>query len=69
MVKCESQNCNHAAVATVYWPGSAPLRMCHSCGLRATGVAHAMSFRLTVEALEVVPGPSACLTREQLFGA
>lgn len=68
-VKCGTKTCDKQAVGVVHWPGNQPLPMCHGCGLRATNIAQAMGFTLSVESLDpVVNAAVVALSHAQMFG-
>lgn len=68
-MKCGTKTCEKSAVGVVYWPGSAPLPMCHSCGLRATSIANVLGFTLPVESLTpVLDSTARVLSYAQTFG-
>jgi hypothetical protein len=53
MVMCSQEKCEKVAVGKLYWPGAGVKFVCHEHGQKASAIAKAMGFYLTVE--ELVP--------------
>jgi hypothetical protein len=50
-VKCCQKSCDADAEYRVHWPGQ-PIDVCRPCALRATRIADAMGFTLSVDPLD-----------------